>query len=552
MIYNDTLNNLTLASVDFVENNDKLLNRDKSTSQQYSVGNETDFGKLYSLISDTAKVSFKSVSSQTVNFALSPEAANFDLVGKLPKINTSVSKSLGNGTVKKVISVPALSSTLFRVSKGQKEGWKEVAMSKTDGTNLSVRVAQTILVEMRVLELLSKEATASKMTPKVYYNGMRGGEMTMVTKKISGGEAKKCLPFLSIKGRLNAVKNFGLGLKFLHMNKIFHNDIALRNMLIQLPAEYKNSDEALGCWLAKPIFDNEGNILVPSKVLITQQVLERIKKLNINQVSVFSEKEPVGLMNDFGQCEFQDDVVDPFVPIDYPLDCTSPERHAALKNLKEIHKFGQSEKFSCLSNEEQEQYTLLLTQAANQAHQMTSSKSDLFSFGKLLCDAILRPGLNTDLNSDNQTYVDNSTEQLKARAVQHNKNLEATSESDIQISSIDQQDYEELKKIDPKLAELAFGLLKYSPNDRPTLAEALEILDQITVNLPDQSTTENYLHKMFSEALQNEINSFKVATNSSVFGFGIQNPSMFGAFLPFSTNNAEQLQAPMGYDSEEG
>lgn len=159
------------------------------------------------------------------------------------------------------------------------------------------------------------------------------------------------------------------------------------------------------------------------------------------------------LLSDLGICTFTSEEVNPYILTAMPPDICSPERYHAVANLVEAQKI---------------QNTIAMKDAAGGVKLNTTPASDAFSFGIALCDAILRPSLKTDLNDVTSVEGRNYYKLYSARRAKWQAEY-AEGKVD---SALAAQDYEELKKMSPDLAELVKSLMSYDPNARPSLKDA--------------------------------------------------------------------------------
>lgn len=368
---------------------------------------------------------------------------------------------------------------LMTAQKIDKKGFRDVAHSLQSGNKTGQEV------ELRVLKVLSEDPEAKDLSPKIYYAGTDGNQLETVTKRVSGGDARHCLPHMPISDRLRAISTYGNGLQLLHKHSIIHNDTALRNMLIEWPNEKINIEKALNFRLAKPIFDVTGKTLFEAKEKITPEIQEKLKALNITQVKVFVNQPPKGVITDFDRCTFSGDLTSK-VLLGCALDCTAPERMLASNQYKKLKDSTSKE-------------GLLLA---------STVKSDAFSFGQLLCDAILRPDLNTNL-AEKSEYNNISEKRINERI----KEYEAKSK----LSAIDPQDYLALYNINPELAKIASKLMSYQPDMRPNIEEALVVLEKVIARFPPRDQTYaiyDHAFKSFDEA-KNPKPAYNMFANTS-------------------------------------
>lgn len=367
-------------------------------------------------------------------------------IGSLLEFHSSPRKVLGGGAGKTVMLMTALRKSVNT----EKSGWKDVAYSNEFGNKIGQGV------ELSVLKRLSKNPQAKDLTPKVYYAGLHDSRLVIATKVISGGDARHCLPHVSLGDRLKALVNYGKGLGLLHGEKIIHNDTALRNMLIDWPKEKMSIDKALNYRLARPIFDQAGKTLIEAKEKITPEIQNKIKSLNISEVKVFVNKPATGMINDFDRCTFLGDLVSN-VLLGCAIDCTAPERMLACNKYEVVKNDLNAPKEA-------------LKIARDRILLASTVKSDAFSFGQLLCDAILRPDLNTNL-SENGEYNIACQKRMEKRVREYVAMSTA--------SAIDPDDYSALNNIDPKLADIASGLMNYQPSMRLSIDEAISALEPL-------------------------------------------------------------------------
>lgn len=368
-------------------------------------------------------------------------------IGTLPTYSSTSKGILGGGEAKTVRLMTALRKTLNT----KKSGWKDVALSNQFGNKIGQNV------ELRVLKSLSKDPQAKNLTPKVYYAGLHDSSLVTATKVISGGESNRCLPHMSLNDRLGVIVNHGKGLELLHREKIIHNDTALRNMLIEWPKEKISIENALNYRLARPIFDQSGKTLFESKEKITPEIQKMIKALNISEVKVFVNKPATGMINDFDRCTFLGDLTSS-VLLGCAIDCTAPERKLACNKYEARKNDPNSSKEA-------------LNIARDRIILASTVHSDAFSFGQLLCDAILRPGLDTNLGDKNVEYKNACHKRMEERI----KEYEAMSQG----SAIDPEDYSALNNIDPILADIASQLMNYQPNMRLSIDKAILGLESL-------------------------------------------------------------------------
>lgn len=510
-----------------------------------------------------------------VNFMQIPEIANFDAIGIKPKINFDEKRPLGSGISKVVVAAPIL-----KLPQTQTATWKERAVAIQKNEYISTSNAYSMIAELRVQQILSKIPRSSETIPKNYFSGIIDGKFVMITKIISGGEAKNCLPYLSIKGRLKVLLGFGKGLKMLHDQGITHNDVAMRNMLVELSSEKINVEESIGRWLAEPILDDNGKRSIPGSILITSEISNQIKKLKITEIKVFSEKDPQGKLTDFGLCMFKSESLDPLNPINYAADSVSPECHLAINaHDRALAEYKKSHVDNLSEQEKRIIHDDVLNAARNVAKVRTSI-NDLLPFGQVLCHVILRPDLDTDLDEKNEdrSYFETSKKRLQNMDIQY-KNAAGITRQNAQItqSAIASEDFEKIKLISPQLADLAFNLQKYIPSQRTKLVDALKMLeeviekDQLSATSMKEEPNINWVDQIFKNVTvgeeksnqsessnesspTNEMNTdkFFIPEHQSLTqnSFGIQKPFENTLGSNYTTNPLP-FALPNGYDSTE-
>ncbi|MBS0655219.1 MAG: hypothetical protein JSR46_05540, partial [Verrucomicrobia bacterium] len=180
-------------------------------------------------------------------------AVKVDHIGTYPQYLENHKATLGSGASKTVSVATVLKKSLL--GKEEKEGYKDVALSEQAGNKIGQEV------ELRVLKSLHGDEKAEEVTAEILYAGTHDQYLVTATKLMYGGEARHCLPRMSTALRLRVLVGYGYGLLLLHSKNTIHNDTALRNMLIQFPTEWCNTEDARNLRLARPIFDHDGNTL---------------------------------------------------------------------------------------------------------------------------------------------------------------------------------------------------------------------------------------------------------------------------------------------------
>lgn len=436
-------------------------------SFDFSISNKSPLREIQNLKSKPQPLS-------PIKFRMKGSPIKIAQIGTVPQYVQEHKGLLGSGAAKSVRLMTVLRGTLGKNS--QKTGFKDVAVSRQLGNKTDQND------ELCVLEKLASDENAKNHIAKVYSVVMHGTQMVITTKVIYGKDARHCLPHLSMDDRLRSLIGYAKGLQYLHSKNVIHNDTALRNMLIDWPVEKMTVFAALNRRLARPIFDHEGKTLIDSKERITPEIQKQLESLNISQVKVFSLDPPKGKITDFDRCIFLEGRK-PKVLLGFAIDCTAPERMVAYNQ--------------CISKKG--------IDAVNQFHQASTVKSDAFSFGQLLCDAILRPGLNTNLNEAGEY-----NNLCKIRMEKRVKEYEANSEK----SAIEPMDYQELCKIDSELAEIASRLMNYQPDMRLSVDEAIIALEKVLGKFPFRHVSKDLYDNVFKAHDEAK----KLASLKSTFG----------------------------------
>lgn len=368
----------------------------------------------------------------------------------IPNFMPEHERLLGKGALKEVNARVAEKCTL---GNADKIGWKEVAVAY-------FKINSEFSTELRVLKLIANFKPKSGLI-KVYHTNVENGIGVSVTKLIAAGKTEDILRETRFSHKIKIAMDLGKALNWLHSQGVNHNDVALRNILIQQSSEKKPlevisvADRAMKNLYGKdgtPILEIGDTIGAYQKILLSQNEITHVRVLN--------DGCPDGYLTDFDRCTFSNDSIASMEETS-PVDVVAPERLAALKKLKSLRVN------KCLEGVIENEDSL---KAA------TGPASDAFSFGQTLCDMFLNPALNTNLTEENGLYIKMCTERRGQRLATYEQIC--AGENDLE-SALDIAELIRLKFINPILADVIYGLMKYEPTKRMTIHEALEKLKKV-------------------------------------------------------------------------
>ncbi len=428
--------------------------------------------------------------SQLIPFISLTNLLNFEnpnFIGTCPKLFKDIKvTTLGVGAFKTITAISILNKCPSKSK--NKTGWKEVAYTSLNHSSIFniLKVLEKKFNEIRVLELLKTHKEYAKYTPKIYFAGIESDQIVIITKVISGGDAKLFLSKMTHSNKLKALADFGKGLEMLHKLGIIHNDVCSRNMLIDFPVKsIKLEDAKPSQMLARPIFDKDGRIIISNKKWLNTSLVKQLADLDIQEIKIFDDSLARGFVIDFDLCTFINDVPVANGEINFALDCTAPERFDA------IIEFDRNYKVFC-TNSDQNKINKLsegLDKLVKSILDCTNSKSDAFSFGLLILNTVLRPDLDTDFLIENSNYIDNCNVRSQRWSSHYKHFVNNSPEYQNNLSALENNDRDGLKSIDPKLAELVFNLMRYDPAKRPEISESISQLYLIIEELNKTSNS---------------------------------------------------------------
>jgi hypothetical protein len=315
-----------------------------------------------------------------------------------------------------------------------------VVVGRQLANSLNVRDHVSGVTEYEVNALLANDPLASNFAPKVITAAISEGKLMTVTKLANGGSAEKVIDEYSNRRKMQLLGNAAEAIQYLHDKGINHNDISGRNLLIHYPQKWVRNKDAVGHHASQPIFDNKGKILIPSGKKIEKTDLIILQRKGISQITIRSGARPKALITDFGCCTFKDRENK---AIPRPIKETAPE--------KEI-----------------------------------SDASDAFMFGMMILEFHLPPGERGEMK------VGPGREKALQKKAAEKKAYEAylKDPANNPSSAIDQHEYDELKKIHPRLADLTRDLMSFDPTKRPIMKECQKILKEIEndmKNIPEHN-----------------------------------------------------------------
>lgn len=476
---------------------DIFLGSDETKSSVLDFNNKQLFGGLMNAQDAKNAQSFQ---THPVYLRNSQQNVDLDLHGIWDKSKTSLLSKIGEGTFKEVyLAITETSSKYKQIA---------LALQKPDVES------NAVLRELRACQKIAETFSSKDPIVKIYSVALRNGHFRILSKYVNGGDAKTHLPFSDTPSKIGILRDVAEAIRLLHAHGMTHNDLALRNILIEFPKEnieitsLENPLTLIGRQLAKTVFTSQHQAIIPQGVIISPEMIEFLYSQNISSVNVFKSGPPRGVLNDFGnvthredskvlnrikesldeltdqtQCQIlRDQLINEFPNFHFPSqeelsskakfsefydgllwrfsvatapDCTSPQRYEAVQSYKEAAAKGDF--FGKRS-------------AIERLEKATGEQSDAFCLGRLICEVMCHANMIND-DAFKRARLERET------WLEHFK---AGFERD--ASAINQEDYRLLNLIDPELAELAKNLMSYHPGNCLNLQVVKQKLDQILLN----------------------------------------------------------------------